>query len=40
LVELLQEARKLPEVALFLKVDAKTFLERNFDTKVIEEDWE
>jgi adenylate/nucleoside-diphosphate kinase len=40
IVELLVEARKLPEFVVFFKIDQKTYLERNFDTKVIQKEYQ
>lgn len=39
LVDLLVEAKKLPEIVILLKVEADNFIKRNFDTKIIEDEY-
>ena len=36
IVELLTEARKLPEFVVLFKIDQKSYLERNFDVKAVQ----
>lgn len=39
LVDLLVEAKKLPEIVILLKVEADNFIKRNFNSKVIEDEY-
>lgn len=39
MVDLLVEAKKLPELVLFIKVEADNFLKRNFNQKIIEDEY-
>lgn len=40
IVELLTEARKLPEFVILLKIDQKSYLERNFDVKAVQTEYQ
>ena len=35
IVDLMVEAKKLPEIVILIKIEADNFIARNFDTKTI-----